>query len=198
MSKLKNFFQNKIVKTIYTWLIVIAVGVTVLLTQFMFPLHISYSGITLTTYSGDNFELDIKALYDKLADGEHTNSTLLSDTVFDMTKEEDFLRVGISFNFTNIGMYKINDVQFKIEDMGKYKNAFVFKEANVAEINRFSYNTVTLYFVICTKDLTEEEVEEAVNSIKLSYTFNRPELFASGGNIELPQISVPFDCVVKK
>ncbi len=198
MSKLKNFFQNKIVKTIYTWLIVIAVGATVLLTQFMFPLHISYSGITLTTYSGDNFELDIKAMYDKLVDGEHKNSTLLSDTGFDMTREEDFLRVGISFNFTNIGMYKINDVQFKIEDMGEYKNAFVFKEANVAEINRFSYNTVTLYFVICTKDLTEEEVEKAVNSIKLSYTFNRPELFASGGNIELPQISVPFDCVVKK
>ena len=87
---------------------------------------------------------------------------------FDMTKEEDFVRVGISFNFTNIGMYKINDIQFKIDSIGKHADTFVFKEANVAEVNRFSSDIVTLYFVICTKDLTAQELNEAVNSIKLS------------------------------
>lgn len=198
MSKLKSFFQNKTVKLIYTWLIVIAVGTIVVLTQFLFPLHISYSGITLTTYSGESFQLNIKAQYDKLSDGEHKNSMLLSSADFDMTREEDFLRVAVSFNFNNIGMYKINDIQFKIEDIGQHADAFVYKEANVAEINRFSYNTVTLYFVICTKGLTNEEVQQAVNSIKLSYSFNRPELFPSGGEIELPQIILPFEDIEKK
>ena len=198
MSKLKEFFQNKTVKLIYTWLIVIAVGVTVLLTQFLYPLHISFSGTTLTTYSGESFQLNIKAQYDKLSEGEHKNSTLLSKTDFDMTREEDFLRVGLSFNFINIGMYKINDIQFKIEDIEKFADAFVYKEANVAEINRFSYNTVTLYFVICRKGLTDEELEQAVNSIKLSYSFNRPELFPSGGEIALPQITVPLENIEKK
>ena len=66
MNKLKVFFQNKTVKLIYTWLIVIAVGTVVLLTQFLYPLHINYSGITLTTYSDDDFGNYIKAQYDKL------------------------------------------------------------------------------------------------------------------------------------
>ncbi|MBP3921354.1 MAG: hypothetical protein J6D27_00100 [Ruminiclostridium sp.] len=198
MSKLKAFFQNKTVKLIYTWLIVIAVGTVVLLTQFLYPLHINYSGITLTTYSGNDFGNYIKAQYDKLSEGEHENSMLLSSTGFDMTKEEDFVRVGISFNFTNIGMYKINDIQFKIDSIGKHADAFVFKEANAAEVNRFSSGIVTLHFVICTKELTTQELNEAVNSIKLSYTFNRPELFASGGNIELPRIEVKPDSIIKK
>lgn len=198
MSKLKAFFQNKTVKLIYTWLIVIAVGTVVLLTQFLYPLHINYSGITLTTYSGDDFGNYIKAQYDKLKEGEHKNSTLLSSADFDMTREEDFIRVGISFNFTNIGMYKINDIQFKIDSIGKHADAFVFKEANMTEVNRFSQNTVTMYFVICTADLDEQELCEAIKSIKLSYTFNRPELFASGGNIELPHIEVKPDGVTKK
>lgn len=198
MNKLKAFFQNKTVKLIYTWLIVIAVGATVLLTQFMYPLHISYSGVTLTTYSGESFQLNIKAQYDKLKNGEHKNSTLLSKTDFDMTREEDFIRVGISFNFTNIGMYKIKDIQFNIDSVGKHADAFVLKEANVAEVNRFSQNTVTMYFVICTRGLTEQELNEAINSMKLSYTFNRPELFPSGGEIELPQIRLSLSDVIKK
>ena len=93
MSKLKAFFQNKTVKLIYTWLIVIAVGTVVLLTQFLYPLHINYSGITLTTYSGNDFGNYIKAQYDKLSEGEHKNSMLLSNTGFDMTKDLSIIRV---------------------------------------------------------------------------------------------------------
>lgn len=198
MNKLKAFLSNKTVKTIYTWLIIIAVGTAVLLTQFMFPLHIGYSGISLTAYSGNDFALNIKAEYDKLASGEYKNSALLSDTAFDMTREDDFLRVGISFNFINVSMYRVDDIQFKIEDIEKYADAFVFKESNVAQINRFSYDTVTLHFVICTKGLTNDDIQQAINSVRLSYSFNRPQLFASGGTIELPQITVPFDSIVKK
>ena len=198
MSKLKAFFHNKTVKTIYTWLIIIAVGTLVLLTQFLYPLHISYSGVTLTSYSGDNFRFYVKSEYDKLKKEEQENSTLLSKTDFDMTREEDFMKVGISFNFSNIGMYKINDIQFNIDSIGKHADAFVFKEANSSEVNRFSGSIVTVNFVMCIKNLTEQEINEAINSIKLSYTFNRPELFASGGNTELPEIAVKLDSVTKK
>lgn len=45
-----------------------------------------------------------------------------------------------------------------------------------------------------TSGLTNEEITKAVSSLKISYKFDRPELFSSGGEITLPEtVLLPFD-----
>ena len=111
-----------------------AVAVIVVVTQFAFPVKAQY-GTVLYSYSGQSFDNMIKNVYDKPKDGTHLDSAstskLLSDTDFDMTKSENYLRVEMVFDFTNIGMYKISNIQFSIDDIPYDKQAFVLKETNI-------------------------------------------------------------------
>lgn len=188
-DKITGFFKIKAVKTAAVWLLVIAVGVTVLLTQFMYPVHPIYEGISIASLDGTEFDIKIKNNYKKIKDGNADKySVILSDTEFDFSKPQNFRRVELKFNFINIGMYKISDIQFNFDSIPKYSEAFVFKETNLSGIDRFNSSYISLFFVICTEGLTQEQVNEAINALEISYSFNRPELFASGGKIELPVI----------
>lgn len=197
---LSRFFGNSAVKKALTWLLIIIVAVTVVLTQFAFPIRVKYKSAELHSYSGNKYAVTISNVYNTLSGGDNSSkhTVLLSDTEFDMSDPENYLRVELVFDFINIGMYKISDIQFHIDSIDKYKEAFVFKEAAFARIDRFSGTQVSLFFVINIEGLTEEQINEAVNSITLSYSFERPELFASGGSIELPQLSLPFDDIIKE
>lgn len=179
-------------------MLVVAVAVIVVVTQFAFPVKAQYAYTRLYSYSGQSFDNMIKNVYDKLKDGTHldsgSTSKLLSDTDFDMTKSENYLRVEMVFDFTNIGMYKISNIQFSIDDIPYDKQAFVLKETNISSIDRFNSSKVSLIFVIDRSGLTNEEITKAVSSLKISYKFDRPELFSSGGEITLPEtILLPFD-----
>ena len=198
---LNGIFGKNAVKKALIWVLVVAVAVLVIVTQFAFPVQVQYLHTKLYSYSGDKFNLMVKSVYDKLSDSSiekdiTSTSTLLSDTEFDMTNSEDYLRVELAFEFTNIGMYKISNIQFKIEEIPKYKDAFVLKETNVAQIDRFNKSNVSMFIVINRSGLTEEQVSEAVSSLKVSYSFDRPELFSSGGEIELPVITLAYDNVI--
>ena len=114
-----------------------------------------------------------------------------------MTKAENYLRVEMVFSFTNIGMYKINNIQFSIDDIPLEKQAFVLKETNLSQIDRFSGSNVSLIFVIDRQGLSDEQLTKAISSLKISYTFDRPELFSSGGELTLPEkVTLPFDEVI--
>ena len=198
---LNGIFGKNAVKKALIWLLVVTIAVLVVTTQFAFPVQVQYLHTKLYSYSGDKFNLMVKSVYDKLSDSSiekdiTSTSTLLSDAEFDMTNSEDYLRVELVFEFTNIGMYKISNIQFKIEEIPKYKDAFVFKETNIAQIDRFNKSVVSMFVVINKSGLTEEQISEAVSSLKVSYSFDRPELFASGGEIELPAITLRYDDVI--
>ena len=198
---LTSLFGHNAVRKALIWVLVVAVAIVVVVTQFAFPVQVQYGYTRLHTYSGQSFDNTIKNVYDKLKDGTHLDSksttTLLSDTDFDMSKPENFLRVEMVF--TNIGMYKIDNIQFSIDDIPYEKQAFVFKETNIASIDRFNNSKVSLIFVIDRSGLTDEQVTKAVSALKLSYKFDRPELFSSGGEITLPQtVILPFDEAVEE
>lgn len=67
-----------------------------------FPVKAQYAYTRLYSYSGQSFDNMIKNVYDKLKDGTHldsgSTSKLLSDTDFDMTKSENYLRVEMVFD----------------------------------------------------------------------------------------------------
>ena len=134
-QKLTALFGNNAVRKAIIWVVVVAVAVIVVLTQFAFPVKAEYCYAKLYSYSGTYFDTTIKAVYDKLKSGNAQDgksaSVLLSDTDFDMTKAENYLRVELVFSFTNIGMYKINNIQFSIDDIPLEKQAFVLKETNI-------------------------------------------------------------------
>lgn len=195
---LTNLFGHNAVKKALIWVLVVAVAVIVVVTQFAFPVKAQYAYTRLYSYSGQSFDNMIKNVYDKLKDGTHldsrSTSKLLSDTDFDMTKSENYLRVEMVFDITNIGMYKISNIQFSIDDIPYDKQAFVLKETNISSIDRFNSSKVSLIFVIDRSGLTNEEITKAVSSLKISYKFDRPELFSSGGEITLPEtVLLPFD-----
>ncbi len=202
MTKWREFlngvFGNEAVKKALIWLLVVIVGTAVVLTQFLFPVHVSFDSVRLYSYSGEQFTWNIKATYDKIKDGTSKNGALLSDNDFDFSAEADFLRIELFFNFTNIGMYKIDDIQFTVDSIGKNKECFVLKEGNMSGINRFAGGIVPMYLVICTKGMTNEQINEAINLLEISYTFNRPELFPSGGKITLPEINLPFESIINQ
>ena len=180
---LTNLFGHNAVKKALIWVLVVTVAVIVVVTQFAFPVKAQYAYTRLYSYSGQNFDNMIKNVYDKLKDGTHldsgSTSKLLSDTVFD---------------FTNIGMYKISNIQFSIDDIPYDKQAFVLKETNISSIDRFNSSKVSLIFVIDRSGLTDEEITKAVSSLRISYKFDSPELFSSGGEITLPEtVLLPFD-----
>lgn len=198
---LNGIFGKNAVKKALIWLLVVAVAVLVVITQFAFPVQVQYLHTKLYSYSGDKFNLMVKGVYDKYSDPGYkkdktVTGTVLSDKKFDMTKCEDYLRVELVFDFTNIGMYKISNIQFKIEEIPKYKDAFVLKETNVAQIDRFNKSSVSMFIIVNISGLTEEQISEALSSLKVSYSFDRPELFASGGVIELPNITLHYDDVI--
>lgn len=200
---LTSLFRHNAVRKALIWVLVVAVAVLVVVTQFAFPVQVQYGYTRLHTYSGQSFDNTIKNVYDKLKDDTHLDSrsttTLLSDTNFDMSKPENFLRVEMVFTFTNIGMYKIDNIQFSIDDIPYEKQAFVFKETNIASIDRFNNSKVSLIFVIDRSGLTDEQITKAVSALKISYKFDRPELFSSGGEITLPQtVILPFDEAVEE
>ncbi len=195
---LQGVFGNEAVKKAVIWLVVVVVGIAVVLTQFLFPVHPSYRYAKIYRYSDDSFTLNVSGLYDKIKNGDSENGVLLSDTVFDMSQQSAYLRIELVFDFTNIGMYKLSDIQFAIDAIGSFKERFVLKEGNMAEINRFSNGAVSLYVIINIKDMTDEQINEAINSMTVSYSYNRPELFPSGGNIELPKISLPLNDIIEK
>lgn len=200
-QKLTALFGNNAVRKAIIWVVVVAVAVIVVLTQFAFPVKAEYCYAKLYSYSGTDFDTTIKAVYDKLKSGNAQDSksasVLLSDTDFDMTKPENYLRVEMVFSFTNIGMYKINNIQFSIDDIPLEKQAFVLKETNLSQIDRFSGSNVSLIFVIDRQGLSDEQLTKAISSLKISYTFDRPELFSSGGELTLPEkVTLPFDEVI--
>ena len=195
---LEGIFGNDAVKKAVIWLVVVIVGIAVVLTQFVFPMHASYGYAKICRYSGQNFETNIKGVYEKIAAGNSENGVILSDTVFDMSKESEYLRIELAFYFSNIGMYKVSDIQFSVDCTGEYKGAFVFKEGNMSGIDRFSDGVVSLFVVICTDGLTNKQINEAINSMTVTYSFDRPELFASSGSITLPEINLPFDDIIEK
>ena len=94
---LTNLFGHNAVKKALIWVLVVAVAVIVVVTQFAFPVKAQYAYTRLYSYSGQSFDNMIKNVYDKLKDGTHldsgSTSKLLSDTDFDMTKSENYLRV---------------------------------------------------------------------------------------------------------
>lgn len=197
---LNGIFGKNAVKKALIWLLIVAVAAVIIITQFAFPTRMEYRYTNLYRYTDSSrFELMISGVYDKLTGGgnDNKNSVLLSDTRFDMTKPENYLRAEMVFEFVNIGMYKTTDIQFKVNSIGKYADRFVFKEANFTDVNRFSSGKVALYLVINTEGMTDEQLNEAINSLSLSYTFERPELFASGGDIELPQIALPLEHIIE-
>ena len=111
---LTNLFGHNAVKKALIWVLVVAVAVIVVVTQFAFPVKAQYAYTRLYSYSGQSIDNIIK-------NGTHldsgSTSKLLSDTDFDMTKSENYLRVEMVFDFTNIGMYKISNIQFSIDDI---------------------------------------------------------------------------------
>lgn len=200
-QKLTALFGNNAVRKALIWLLVVAVAVVVVLTQFAFPVKAEYCYTKLYSYSGTDFDSTIKAVYEKLkstaAQDGNSSSVLLSDTDFDMTKPENYLRVEMVFAFNNIGMYKISNIQFSIDDIPLEKQAFVLKETNISQIDRFNSSNVSLIFVIDRSRLSDEQLTKAISSLKISYTFDRPELFSSGGELTLPEkVTLPFDEVV--
>ncbi len=197
-ERLTEIFGKDAVKKALIWVLVVVVGTVVLLTQFMFPVHVKYEGARLYSYSGDKFSERIKGVYNSIASDDYKgNGAVLSDTTFTFDNPEDYLRVELIFDFTNIGVYKISNVQFQVNSIGKHKEAFLFKESNFLDIDRYNNQYISLYLCICTKGLTEEEITEAVNSLDISYTFDRPELFSSGGDIEYENAVLPFDNVIE-
>ena len=47
------------------------------------------------------------------------------------------------------------------------------------------------------RQLSDEQLTKAISSLKISYTFDRPELFSSGGELTLPEkVTLPFDEVI--
>ena len=200
-QKLTALFGNNAVRKAIIWVVVVAVAVIVVLTQFAFPVKAEYCYTKLYSYSGTRFDSTIKSVYDKLKSGDKqsskSTSTLLSDTDFDMTDPENYLRVEMVFIFTNIGMYKIDNIQFSIDDIPLEKQAFVLKETNLSQIDRFNSSNVSLIFIIDKSALSDEQLTKAVSDLKISYTFDRPELFSSGGEITLPEkVTLPFDEVI--
>lgn len=83
---LTNLFGHNAVKKALIWVLVVAVAVIVVVTQFAFPVKAQYAYTRLYSYSGQSFDNMIKNVYDKLKDGTHLDSAstskLLSDTGF--------------------------------------------------------------------------------------------------------------------
>lgn len=198
-DKLKAFltdvFGRNAVKKALTWLLIIAVATVVVITQFAFPVSAEYRYAKIYKYN-KSFDLMIKSAYEDLkAEG---SDKLLSDTDFDMSNPDDYIRIELYFEFKNIGMYKISDIQFVINSIGVSKERFVFKETNFANVDRFNSGKVPLTVIMNVSGMSDEEINAAVNSLEISYTFNRPELFPSGGEIEMPQISLPLGDITEE
>lgn len=208
---MKEFFDKPVVKKILTWVLVLTVGAMIFITQFAFPVSISYSSTEYVTYSDnkivkDKYNLAVTAHEKQLQEQENPTTItadengilptikkdyeqLLSDSEFDFSDSSEYLNVIMNFNFLNIGMYKVDEIQFQIESIGKFAERFVSKDATDSGINRFSSSAANLSFIIYIDGMTDDEIMEAVNSISISYSFNRPELFGSGGVASFPEVN---------
>lgn len=217
-EKIQYLLSSSPVKKAITWVIVVAVAVIILLTQFAFPVSVSYNSTNFCKYTSDSNKNYVKSIYDSALVAEELaetttavstdeNTTILpsppeksyvkrlSDTTFDFSDKENFLSVQIDLNFLNIGMYKVSNVQFNVDSIGEFADRFVYKDGNLNTIDRFGSAVVRFSYVIYVKDMSAEQIETAINSLKASYTFDRPELFASGGSFEIPHIDFSDDMV---
>lgn len=168
--------KKKVIKRVVLIAVIciLVVGIAFLTyTQILFPLLYNFQESKLYIYTEDNYAQSMESEYKNAQQGLLSDVQLLSNKEYDFSNPEDFAHIVLWYEVSNRSVFDIDNIEFSVDDITVYTDRFMYKSDAVVtqSADRLDSNTVRFDVYMYIKDMSDEEIIEAVKGLKISMTY---------------------------
>lgn len=168
--------KKKVIKRaiLITVICILIVGIAFLVyTQFLFPLSYNFEKSKLYIYTEGDYVHSMESEYKNAQQGLLSDVQLLSNKEYDFSNPEDFAHIVLWYEVSNRSVFDIDNIEFSVDDITVYTDRFMYKSdaAVTQSADRLDSNIVRFDVYMYIKDMSDDEIIEAVKGLKISMTY---------------------------